>query len=299
MVSIIYPEVKFKKPVLIDILSKLTHTNYNVHWHKPKEKIFDEIILQDIEKRREHISEYEEKVLERKFGRTEPLPKYMNKAQFEILLRFIRTYKKKAFERYEGMVLFAKGTGARPGEICNAKVKDIDLTQFTFRVDKTKQKKQHIYRILDHECRNYLKRYLMNKKQDDPLFLSNWNKPYTVKGFSKVIRTLATKAGIKVENGKSVISAHKMRHTHGVIAAEEKVPQNAIQAQLGHSNPNTTAIYTAIAGEEIETAYGMNRIIDKNQSVNPKRKEIKYCIHCGFNELPRTANICSECGAKQ
>ncbi|MFH2106481.1 MAG: tyrosine-type recombinase/integrase [Candidatus Micrarchaeota archaeon] len=252
-----YPEAKFTKPLLLDILANMTNTSIAVHSHKKMKSIFKEILRQPEAARRKWISEYEEQALVKKFERPEPLPVYLNQEQYSLLLNLIRTYKKKWYDRYEGMVLFAKATGARPGEICKGVVGDIDLSLEIFTVKKTKQKKEHVYHILDSECLEYLRRHLAGKKPNEPIFVSNWGRAYTVEGFSKVIRTLATEAGIKLENGKSVISGHKMRHTHGVIAAQNNVPEPAIREQLGHSDSRITSIYTAIAGNDVRKSYNM------------------------------------------
>lgn len=45
-------------------------------------------------------------------------------------------------------------------------------------------------------------------------------------------------------------TAKGLRHAFGVRAALEKIPLSIIQGWMGHSNPNTTAIYLAVRGEE-------------------------------------------------
>lgn len=288
MVEKIYPEAKFTKAVLVDILAKLTKTDITIHAHKKMKSVFKEILKHPEASRRAFMTEDEEQALSRKFGRSKPLPVYMTQDQYQTLLNLVRTYKKKWYERYEGMVLFAKSTGARPGEICKGKCGDVDLELETFTVKKTKQKREHVYHILDPECIIYLKKHLRGRKPSESLFISNWGKPYTVEGFSKVIKTLATDAGIKVKEGKSLISGHKMRHTHGVIAAQNNVSENAIRAQLGHSDSKITSIYTAIAGEDIKKSYGLTN----NKPAKETRDPLKVLqLRLAKGEISKTEYI--------
>ncbi len=48
----------------------------------------------------------------------------------------------------------------------------------------------------------------------------------------------------KVKNRK--VGAHTLRHTFATWAMDRDVPLKAIQIQLGHRDPNTTARYTSL-----------------------------------------------------
>ena len=51
---------------------------------------------------------------------------------------------------------------------------------------------------------------------------------------------LARKAGIEKR-----VHAHGLRHTHAAELAQEGIPVNVIQQQLGHANLAVTSIYLA------------------------------------------------------
>lgn len=40
------------------------------------------------------------------------------------------------------------------------------------------------------------------------------------------------------------VTAHKLRHTFGIVALEREVPLDVVQQLLGHASAATTAIYT-------------------------------------------------------
>ena len=58
--------------------------------------------------------------------------------------------------------------------------------------------------------------------------------------------------------GFEEVTAHVLRHTHGTKLRRAGADLREIQIQLGHSKPETTAIYTRVWDEELHSA--VNRL---------------------------------------
>ena len=72
----------------------------------------------------------------------------------------------------------------------------------------------------------------------------------TRQGFWGVLKELTDKAGIK----KSV-SPHMLRHTFATHLLQGGANLIAVKELLGHSNINTTQIYTHLASEDIRDSF--------------------------------------------
>ena len=169
----------------------------------------------------------------------EKLPVFLSE---EEISKMIEATKHNNDTRSEVLILFLYNTGCRPSEASRVKIKDIDFNNKFVLVKKTKGKKERTAHIFDESFLQYLKFYTSNKKGEDYLFLSNWNKIYTVKGITKKLKSIANQAGIDPKK----ISAHKFRHTHAVHAIKSGVSIVSVRDQLGHSSIAITDKYTRI-----------------------------------------------------
>ncbi len=94
---------------------------------------------------------------------------------------------------------------------------------------------------------------------------SNWNyvfskeKPLTTRNIQKIIQKAALRAGINKK-----VHPHTLRHTHATHLLESGVDLRKIQLILGHSNINTTTIYTHVSNEQLKTIKNpLDRLINK------------------------------------
>ena len=65
-------------------------------------------------------------------------------------------------------------------------------------------------------------------------------------GISEMFRTV-----IQKQLGFTEVTAHVLRHTHGTKLRRQGADLRQIQTQLGHTKPETTAIYTRVWDEEL------------------------------------------------
>jgi site-specific recombinase XerD len=86
------------------------------------------------------------------------------------------------------------------------------------------------------------------------LFIST-KKPQglTKRGLQHIISRISAKGGVRTESGNKV-SPHKLRHTFAtnLYNKNPKVDVLILGNMLGHSNPNSTKIYTTVNRELIK-----------------------------------------------
>jgi integrase/recombinase XerD len=69
----------------------------------------------------------------------------------------------------------------------------------------------------------------------------------SARGIQYAIKTAANRAGIEKD-----VHVHTLRHSFATHLLENGVDIRKIQKLLGHSNLQTTQIYTQVSGEEIK-----------------------------------------------
>lgn len=82
-----------------------------------------------------------------------------------------------------------------------------------------------------------------------PLFLNKKGKRITPRGLRDRVYFYCRKAGLE-----RTFSPHSFRHTLGFELGKNNIPIQVIQKILGHSNINTTRIYTEPCIEQVEQA---------------------------------------------
>ena len=92
-----------------------------------------------------------------------------------------------------------------------------------------------------------------NKKKDSKfIFINDKGLPLTRQFFWKKIKKYAEQAGIN-EN----VTPHTLRHCFATHLLENGADLRAVQEMLGHSNINTTQIYTHVSSKRILSAYDL------------------------------------------
>lgn len=141
--------------------------------------------------------------------------------------------------------------GIRVSELINLKWKNIDRSRMVINIiaakgnkDRQVQLPSSIIPLLEQYYRKYRSvEYVFNGQ--------NNNIQYTSISVRQLIKQLAEKAEIKHKR----IYTHLIRHTSATHLLENGVDVSIIQKILGHSNPNTTALYTHISHNLISKTY--------------------------------------------
>ena len=118
-------------------------------------------------------------------------------------------------------------------------------------------------------CREAIDDYLMVRKVEDvaekdknALFISQKNCRFGVRGVQQMLDKKLKLAGLDAYR----YSPHKLRHTAATLMVKNGVDIRALQEVLGHSNLNTTQIYTHLDNAALHEAAMANPIGRKHKS---------------------------------
>jgi site-specific recombinase XerD len=76
-------------------------------------------------------------------------------------------------------------------------------------------------------------------------------------GVQKSLKAIATSCGIRKH-----VTPHTLRHCYGALLVEAGVNLRAIQHEMGHEQPNTTALYTQLTqGAHADTGKLINGML--------------------------------------
>ena len=153
-------------------------------------------------------------------------------------------------QRNRAMIEVAYSCGLRVSELIGLKISDIYVDESFIKVE-GKGGKQRLIPI-SQTALNEIKLYLydrnalptIKKESADVLFLNRRGGALTRQMFFTVVKQCALQAGIK-----TVISPHTLRHSFATHLLEGGANLRVIQELLGHSNIQTTEIYTHIGAQ--------------------------------------------------
>ena len=188
---------------------------------------------------------FHENVLKQKFDENIPLAK--NKSKLPIVLN--KDEINSMFEstlnlKHRLVLMFLYYTGIRLNELVNLKWEDIDFQRGTIHLKTAKGEKERV--IFFHEKLKSFIEYF-NLKKESFVFISNLGKKYDKRTVQLIVRNAAKKAGV----GKRV-TPHTLRHSFATHLLEAGADIRHIQKLLGHTNLQTTQIYTHVANKDIK-----------------------------------------------
>lgn len=169
--------------------------------------------------------------------REKQLPKIISKEKIKLIIGSTDNLKHKI------IIKLLYSSGLRLSELLNLKRKDIDFDRNTLYVKSGKGKKDRIT-LISNDLKLDLLKYYSNYQLDTEYILEGRNGKYTKKSVQKVLDNLGKKAGIKV-------TPHMLRHSFATHLLEQGTDIRIIQKLLGHSNLNTTEIYTKVSNHNL------------------------------------------------
>jgi integrase/recombinase XerD len=150
--------------------------------------------------------------------------------------------------RDRAMIEVLYSTGIRRMEIVGLKVTDVDHQHGTVSVYQGKGSKDRIVPIGERAL-DWVERYRWEVRpewvaldDDGSLFLTQYGEPMTVDRTSEMVRAYVDEANL----GKTG-ACHLFRHTMATLMLENGADIRFIQEILGHTNLETTKIYTQIS----------------------------------------------------
>ena len=190
------------------------------------------------------------------------LPKYLEEAECERLLAACDgPY---ALRDYCILMLFMS-CGLRISELVSLNVTDI--YEDHLRVLGKGNKERVVY--FADGCREAIDDYLTVRDEDKivpedkkALFISRDHRRISVRGVQKMVDKKLKQAGLD----STRYSPHKLRHTAATLMLKNGVDTRALQEVLGHSNLNTTQIYTHLDNAALHEAAMANPIGRKTRA---------------------------------
>lgn len=171
------------------------------------------------------------------------LPIVLSVAEIQFMFNTCENLKHKA------ILTLLYSCGLRVSELINLRWKDIDRSRMIINIIQAKGNKDRqvglndkLIGLLEQYYREYNpKEYVLNGQFPDKELR------YSERSVGEVIKQLAVKAGI---DNKRVYT-HLIRHCHATHLLENGTDLSIIQKLLGHSNIETTQIYTHISHNHI------------------------------------------------
>ncbi len=144
--------------------------------------------------------------------------------------------------------------GVRAGEVCAARVRDLDLGEGRLRV-RGKGRKQRIVPV-GSTAVDALRRYLDHGRPKlasadtgDALFVSVRGKPLHPSDVRRALSRRLSQTGIAQR------SPHALRHTYATHLLEGGADLRSIQELLGHASVSTTQVYTHVSIRHLRAAH--------------------------------------------
>lgn len=190
------------------------------------------------------------------------LPRYLEEQECDRLLAACEG--KFEYRDYAILMLFLS-CGLRISELCSLNLTDV--YEDHVRVLGKGNKERVVF--FAEGCREALDDYLavrdngkISPEAVNALFISSVNKRITPRGVEQMVEKKLLMAGL--DAGR--YSPHKLRHTAATLMLKNGVDTRALQEVLGHSNLNTTQIYTHLDNSSLHEAAMANPIGRKKKS---------------------------------
>ncbi len=166
------------------------------------------------------------------------LPKVLSKQQIVLLLKEVKNLKHKL------VIEMLYSTGLRLQEMINLKRVDIDFDNNTLFVRKGKGKKDRLTIISESIKLDLLKYYSQYYFKTDYVFEGRKGE-YSKKSVQLILNKASKKLKFRVH-------PHMLRHSFATHLLEQGTDIRIIQKFLGHSDLNTTEIYTKVANKNLK-----------------------------------------------
>ena len=166
-------------------------------------------------------------------------------------------------ERDLALAAVLVGTGARAGELCGIRIRDLVLDvedPYVRVVGKGNAVRDcplpgELVAAIEVYLASRFTRTRERARRDDPLWLNNHGKPLTPQTLDHYVRRWFGRANVPLPDGAQ---AHAFRHTVAMQLVGRGEALNVVQALLGHASLRSTEIYIRAGGHHVrEAAHGL------------------------------------------
>jgi integrase/recombinase XerD len=155
--------------------------------------------------------------------------------------------------RDRAMLELLYATGLRVSELVSLRMADVELEAGSLSCfgKGSKQRRIPIGRSSIRFLKNYFaaKQRMLEGNRSDLLFVERSGNPITRQKFWKIITRYGESAGL------GHVTPHMLRHSFATALIENGADLRSVQMMLGHSNINTTQVYTHVTNERLKSAY--------------------------------------------
>ncbi len=138
-------------------------------------------------------------------------------------------------------------SGLRVSELVTLRLLDIEGTTITVHHGKGGKDRMT---VLPQSLAEDIKLYIREHRLTDLLFPGRHGRALTTRNVQAIISRAAKRAGIQKH-----VTPHKMRHSFATHLLEAGTDVRVIQELLGHSNLQTTQIYTHVSKEQLQKVH--------------------------------------------
>jgi len=168
------------------------------------------------------------------------LPKVLTRSEIKKMIEVTTNLKHKL------LIELLYSSGLRIGEAIKLKIQDINIENNLIRVNEGKGKKDRIS-ILSENFKKDLLVYLCKKRDNNVFLFCKGNGHIVIKTGQRIVEIAAKKAGIIKK-----VTPHMLRHSFATHLLDNGVDIRYIQRLLGHSNLETTQIYTHVSNNDVK-----------------------------------------------
>jgi integrase/recombinase XerD len=173
--------------------------------------------------------------------------------------------------KYKAALGVAYGAGLRVSEVAHLKVDDIDSTRMLIRVEQGKGRKDR-NAMLSPQLLELLRLWWREGRRRGVMLPHGWlfpgrscTDPISSRQLHRAAQEAAEVAGIRKR-----VSPHTLRHSFATHLLEQDVDIRVIQVLLGHSNLETTALYTKVSTRTIHAVAGpLDRLMALMEDKSP------------------------------
>jgi len=155
--------------------------------------------------------------------------------------------------RDRAMLELLYATGLRVSELVSLRMADVELEAGSLSCfgKGSKQRRIPIGRSSIRFLKNYFtaRQRMLEGNRSDLLFVERNGNPITRQKFWKIITRYGESAGL------GHVTPHMLRHSFATALIENGADLRSVQMMLGHSNINTTQVYTHVTNERLKSAY--------------------------------------------
>jgi integrase/recombinase XerD len=180
------------------------------------------------------------------------LPRFLTQEEVEQLLKAADVATPEGV-RDRAMIELLYATGLRVSELVSLPAAALDLDRGVIQCTGkgSKQRRVPVGRSAIEWLQRYAaaRRALLDGAESARLFVGPGGRALTRQTFWATLRRYAGRAGLRG------VSPHVLRHSFATHLLEHGADTRSVQALLGHSDLQTTQIYTHVSGERLRTVY--------------------------------------------